>query len=353
MQLARIRISLFFIALFLTITACEDLPTDKESETVSSEGLSEEATDDSESEELLAMEEETPPIDQAVFDSLVLQWNEALNSKSVPQIADVYGRKINYYGNPRANSTYVTKDKYAFFQRNKDFKQEVETPVVVKQIKDDLFQCNFDKKVWAKGQIQTYPAYLVFKQLEEKYLIVVESDGVTDENLLKRNKKKQKQVNTKEELKPEDGIRGDFDGDGHEEYAWLLPPKTKDMDCEGPCECTITFSNDDISPVTIGNCIGGYPQNEGDLNGDGSDEISLIPHWFTSCWQAMYLFTYQKNKWPHLVSPLSVYVCDGKDIDRVQQLEKGKLQLIEDGMDPQIGHTRDTNIVKVKHHGSH
>jgi hypothetical protein len=104
-------------------------------------------------------------------------------------------------------------------------------------------------------------------------------------------------------------VKGDFDGDGVREYAWLLPPKfTSDsMDCVGKCGSIIKFSGKHIPSIDIDNCIGGQPVNLGDLNDDGSDEIGLLPEWFTSCWRNYFVFTYRQGKWVNAVPPFPVH----------------------------------------------
>jgi len=104
-------------------------------------------------------------------------------------------------------------------------------------------------------------------------------------------------------------IKGDFNGDGVQEYAWLVSPKlTSDsMSCEGKCVSVIKFSNKHIQPIEVDGCIGGVPVNLGDLNKNGSDEIGLLPEWFTSCWRSYLVYTYKIGKWIYAVPPFSVH----------------------------------------------
>lgn len=93
---------------------------------------------------------------------------------------------------------------------------------------------------------------------------------------------------------------GDYNGDGVDEIMELESPEIVDGEggkCRGGCDCRIQFSNKNIEPIFIKNCIGGKPKNEGDLNNDGSDEISIIPSWFQSGLTTLILFQNVNGKW--------------------------------------------------------
>ena len=134
---------------------------------------------------------------------------------------------------------------------------------------------------------------------EIDWKIVVENDKITDRNLAKRKGIKI----------PEDAVKGDFNGDGILDYAWLVAPKIDNdgMDCVGNCISYIKFSDPTIPMIKVNDCIGGIPDNLGDLNKDGTDEIGLLPWWFTSCWGSYYVWTLKNNKWRYAVEPFSTH----------------------------------------------
>lgn len=101
----------------------------------------------------------------------------------------------------------------------------------------------------------------------------------------------------------------DFNGDGKKESCYLLEPKMieEDMDCEGDCNCQIMFSDSNIPPIEVPNCIGGIPENLGDLDGNGTCEIGIWPFWWTSCWHTYYIYTLVDGNWSYFVEPFSVH----------------------------------------------
>lgn len=118
-------------------------------------------------------------------------------------------------------------------------------------------------------------------------------------------------LNGKAQKPVSDSTKGDFNGDGNMEAAVLKAPQlnsTQDECVKGDCTAYILFTpSSKIGPIIINNCIGGTPDNLGDLDGDGADEIGLHPDWFTSCWQGYFVFTYKKGKWKPLVPTITTH----------------------------------------------
>jgi hypothetical protein len=122
---------------------------------------------------------------------------------------------------------------------------------------------------------------------------------------------------------PPGAIKGDFDGDGKPEYAWVIKPaiNSDSTSCvDTPCVARLVFSNPHIKPIILNNSIGGKLSNLGDLNGDGKDVIGLRPDWFTSCWRNFFTYTLKSGTWQYLVAPFPTH-CNQWE-DNVKPIEK-------------------------------
>ena len=106
---------------------------------------------------------------------------------------------------------------------------------------------------------------------------------------------------------PDDAITGDFNGDKQQEFIWLTTTNTHEEDIGDTSSCFILCSNNTIPPLKVDMCIGGNPVNLGDLNGDGADELGLLPDWWTSCWRSYFVYTLKTNRWKQAVSPINTH----------------------------------------------
>jgi hypothetical protein len=104
-------------------------------------------------------------------------------------------------------------------------------------------------------------------------------------------------------------VEGDFNGDGVKEYAWLYAAPSVEMGCVyEPCVGYVIFSNPNLKPIEVQSAVSGYLVNEGDLTGDGADEIGVLPMWFTSNYKFYHLFSYNRATatFEALIEPITI-----------------------------------------------
>jgi serine/threonine protein kinase len=108
---------------------------------------------------------------------------------------------------------------------------------------------------------------------------------------------------------PENAVKGDFNGDGKTDYMWLEKPRlTSDgNDCVEQCISYIRFDDTSIPSIEVIESIGGELANHGDLNNNGTDEIGLLPNWFTSCWRDYHVWTFKNGAWVNAVEPFPTH----------------------------------------------
>lgn len=236
----------------------------------------------------------------------VTRWNDAHREGALSGLDALYADSVLFYGRQQRKAECISA-KRQFLTAHPDFKQElVGTPET--QLTGNTLRANFVKRVTLSGKATNYPSYLVFERFGADWRIVIEGDDTTDANLKKRLDAAKQSGSV---------VEGDWDGDGQREAVRLVPPKFRNTgpddfgECEGPCNCTLTF--DKHPSVVIENCIGGLPVNEGDLNGDQSDELGLLPEWWTSCWHAYRVLGLRNGEWTHVVDPISTHCSQWED----------------------------------------
>ncbi|PLX05929.1 MAG: hypothetical protein C0596_15630 [Marinilabiliales bacterium] len=246
--------------------------------------------------------------------SIVIAWNDAHNNKDFDEFIELYNENVEFY-KASLDGTECAQKKENLLEKYSDFQQSI-GKIDFEKIKDDEYKCSFNKTVKVNGDTHEYPSYLVVVKTESGWKISEESDLITDENIAKMNS-------------PEYAIPGDFNSDGALEYMWLEQPefpKNEESfgECVGDCNCVIKFSDKNIPPIEIEMCIGGYPVNEGDLDGDGTYEIGILPYWWTSYWKAYYVYTLKNGKWEYLVDPIDTHFSQWKKGTDVICKTKGK-----------------------------
>ncbi|MBI1307601.1 MAG: hypothetical protein GC181_13445 [Bacteroidetes bacterium] len=272
--------------------------------------------------------------DQQTLRNLVEAWNKAHNEKNQTQFSTLYGDSVIFYQQSLSRILCVER-KLKLLNNQKAFYQQIVGEIEIESYGKGQ-KCSFVKKVTIDGQSVDYPSYLVFEYVDKNWVIINEGDMITDANLsTKSNPEKKNNQTAKYEIRiPADAVEGDYDGDGKKEFMWLLEPDFPEPgkegesfgECIGKCQCQIVFSNSNLKPITVESCIGGSPINEGDLDNNGTDEIGLLPKWWTSCWRSYLVLTKGASSWQNFVEPITTH-CDqweaGVDVIEKSNQHKG------------------------------
>ncbi|MDR3048104.1 MAG: hypothetical protein LBU51_10960 [Bacteroidales bacterium] len=121
-----------------------------------------------------------------ILPQLVVEWNGAHSLDFVNLFADLYNSNVSFYGTT-LNKDKVYSKKQSSLQKSNGYKQEIlDNNIDVKQINDNEYRCDFVKRVSVNKKTNDYPSYLVFRKFNNEWKIVVESDEITDKNLVKR-----------------------------------------------------------------------------------------------------------------------------------------------------------------------
>ncbi|MDI3320355.1 hypothetical protein [Pinibacter soli] len=126
---------------------------------------------------------------------------------------------------------------------------------------------------------------------------------------------KEKTVETKALSLPAIGekIQGDFNGDGHPEIATatkIKEGKGNPVEDGTADEYAIQFSENKLKSINAG-CCNICLINEGDLNNDGADEISIFQAPMNGCTYSMTTYSFIKGTWKQIVEPFLIPTgCD-------------------------------------------
>lgn len=119
-----------------------------------------------------------------------------------------------------------------------------------------------------------------------------------------------------------DSIYGDFNGDKKFEYAYRKLIKKgfgNPIEKGSPSEYEIKFSDRSINPINVG-CCWFKLINEGDLDNNDSDEITIIQSPENGCIGNIKTFSIKDGKKTDLIKSFSMFICAELTDDELQKL---------------------------------
>ncbi|HEY6159797.1 MAG TPA: hypothetical protein VI112_01200 [Bacteroidia bacterium] len=120
-----------------------------------------------------------------------------------------------------------------------------------------------------------------------------------------------------------DTVWGDFNGDGKKEYLWALCARDTVFHCMDNCSAKVKCSDKRIPVLDTREDIweaGLF--NEGDLDGDGRDDISLAG-FNEGSWGGCYVYTFKRGKWIKAIPSFSIWDGLGQENVKKDTTRKG------------------------------
>jgi hypothetical protein len=235
---------------------------------------------------------ETP--DSVKVAHMVRQWNGCHNPKYVDNLYGLYDNTVFFYGVDRSRAECLGV-KRKLLQKYPDYFQRIIGGINVRKQPDGTFKCTFTKYITVGKVTAPVPAYLIMKKTaEDRFVIIAESDPETDNRaqIMKDSVEFIQQLFTPSNTE----IKGNFSGGGQAETLYVFPPD--DPSCS-VCVTSLFFSNEQLPPLEIKNANGVNVLNEGDLDGDGGDEFSVLTLGKMGD-SKLIVYTFKRGQWVQL-----------------------------------------------------
>ncbi len=120
--------------------------------------------------------------DTTIIKNIVYEWSDAHNSHDIAKLSNLYAPELLFYCKNRSKDECI-KIKADAFKGAPDFRQKIISNIAITFYKSGIIKCEFTKDVSFKDKWKSYPSYLLLENENNEYLIVGESDKITDANM--------------------------------------------------------------------------------------------------------------------------------------------------------------------------
>lgn len=110
---------------------------------------------------------------------LARQWNDCHTPAAVDKLAQLYAEDVRFYGATLSRARCVSLKK-AELKDVGNFSQTVGRNVALSGYANEVVRCDFEKTITRDGVTSDHQAYLIVKWVGDRYVIVEESDQMTD-----------------------------------------------------------------------------------------------------------------------------------------------------------------------------
>jgi hypothetical protein len=225
---------------------------------------------------------------------MVRVWNGCHSERYVSTLENYYDNQVFFYGENRPKWDCM-RIKKALFERYPEYFQRIIGGIQVDYLGSNEYKCSFTKYVTLRKVTAPVPSYIIFRKTADgKFLIIAESDPQTDIRV--KELKDSMEVLIQMYSPSESEVRGNFSGMPGQEIMYIMPPE------QTPCnDCTTTlyFSNELLPPIDIQGAFAVNVLNEGDLDGDGADEFSLLPIGSSQS-STLTVYSFKRGQWVKL-----------------------------------------------------
>lgn len=233
------------------------------------------------------------PTEQQVVVNIVSEWNKAHDSIGIDSLEKFYSDPVFFFKNRISRKSVIESKKYKI-KKSKSYKEKIVGRIGIYASDTGDYKCEFLKLVTINNKPKVYHSYLVFeKQMDSSWLIIVESDKEADmrPELVSLFEKFQES---------ESSTLGDFNGDGEKEDLIIIKPQKDTSGRYLSNNTKISFTNLDLPEIIIPNCYGVNVLNENDVDGDGSDDFSVVIKKEDGEVGNVLLYSFKRGKWNEL-----------------------------------------------------
>ncbi len=230
------------------------------------------------------------PTEQQTVIDVVYEWNAAHDSTLIDSLYKFYNDPVLFFKKRISRKTVIDTKKYKI-KRADSYRERIIGRVGIYASDTGDYKCEFLKLVTIDNKPNVYHSYLVFKkQADSSWHIIIESDKEADS--------RPEMVSLFEEFEEsESQSSGDFNGDGEKEDLIILKPEPDSTGKYASTETKISFTNFDLPEIRIPQCVGVNVLNENDVDGDGSDDFSIVIKSPEGTVGDVVLYSFKRGKW--------------------------------------------------------
>lgn len=235
------------------------------------------------------------PPDQQTVVNIVQHWNALHDSSRVDSLDQFYADNVLFFKKVRSKKSIIDMKKYRMKHAD-SYRERIIGRVGIYASDTGDYKCEFLKLVTINERPSVFHSYLIFKKMQDStFRIIVESDKESDN-------KKTFIYDTlfTAQAQSESLSQGDFNGDGAKENLIIQAPEKDTAGNYLGTTTLLTFDNLELPEISLQNCVGVNVLNENDVDGDGSDDFSIVIKKPNGEYGNTILYSFKRGNWVKL-----------------------------------------------------